>query len=74
MIFQLRLTPRETARLRQISYTRQLAAGFKYPGSAGLVVERFGDAEPWVPENSHNPDSKPFQPDRSGLTTTDSSE
>jgi hypothetical protein len=44
----LRLTPREGQRLRQVSATRQLEAGYKEPGSAGLVVQKFGDAEPWV--------------------------
>lgn len=47
----LRLTPRESERLRMVSYERQLAAGYKNPGSAGLVVEKFGDADPWVPSN-----------------------
>lgn len=47
----LRLTPRESERLRMVSYERQLAAGYKNPGSAGLVVEKFGDADPWVPKN-----------------------
>ena len=46
----LRLTPRESERLRQVSYEKQLERGFKNPGSAGLVVERFGDADPWVPK------------------------
>ena len=45
----LRLTPRESERLRMVSYERQLAAGYTNPGSAGLVVEKFGDANPWVP-------------------------
>ena len=45
----LKLTPRESERLRQVSYERQLERGFKNPGSAGLVVERFGDADPWIP-------------------------
>lgn len=45
----LRLTPREAERLRQVSATRQMEAGFKHPGSAGLVVERFGDADGWKP-------------------------
>ena len=27
---------------------RQLEAGFRSPGSAGLVKERLGGAEPWV--------------------------
>ncbi|WEW59958.1 hypothetical protein PRK78_005440 [Emydomyces testavorans] len=46
----LRLTPREAERLRMVSYERQLAAGYKNPGSAGLVVEKWGDAKPWNPE------------------------
>ncbi|PGH14050.1 hypothetical protein AJ79_03320 [Helicocarpus griseus UAMH5409] len=45
----LRLTPRESERLRMVSYERQKEAGYSNPGSAGLVVEKFGDAEPWVP-------------------------
>lgn len=45
----LHLTPREAARLREVSYKRQLEAGFKHPGSAGLVAERLGDANPWTP-------------------------
>jgi hypothetical protein len=44
----LALTPRETERLREVSYERQLERGWKNPGSAGTVVERWGDAEPWV--------------------------
>ncbi|KAL1648404.1 hypothetical protein SLS58_002157 [Diplodia intermedia] len=46
----LKLTPREHERLRNVSYQRQLEAGMKNPGSAGLTVERLGDAEPWVPK------------------------
>lgn len=46
----LRLTPRETDRLRQVSHERQMERGFKNPGSAGLVLERFGDADEWIPE------------------------
>lgn len=46
----LNLTPRESQRLRQVSYERQLEAGFKNPGRAGLVVERLGDADEWRPE------------------------
>lgn len=45
----LALTPRESNRLRQVSYLRQLEQGFKHPGSAGLTADRWGDAEPWVP-------------------------
>jgi hypothetical protein len=35
---QLHLTPRESERLRQVSYDRQVEAGFKNPGHAGLVA------------------------------------
>jgi uncharacterized membrane protein len=44
----LALTPREATRLRMESYKRQVAAGYESPGSAGLVPEKFGDADPWV--------------------------
>ena len=46
----LALTLRESNRLRQVSYKRQLEKGFSNPGSAGLTADRFGDAEPWRPE------------------------
>ncbi|PNY29428.1 Uncharacterized protein TCAP_00659 [Tolypocladium capitatum] len=46
----LRLTPAEAARLRRVSYQRQLEAGMKNPGSAGLTAQSIGDAEPWSPE------------------------
>ena len=49
----LKLTPRESERLRQVSYDKQLEKGYKNPGSAGLVLERFGDADPWVPKKSN---------------------
>ncbi|KAJ9607652.1 hypothetical protein H2200_007730 [Cladophialophora chaetospira] len=45
----LSLTPREAQRLRMVSYERQLEAQMSNPGSAGLVVEKFGDAIPWQP-------------------------
>jgi hypothetical protein len=47
---QLNLTPKESSRLRQRSYERQLERGMSRPGYAGLSVERFGDAEPFKPE------------------------
>ena len=50
----LALTPREGQRLRMVSYERQLAAGFRNPGSAGLVVERLGDADHWAPDQISN--------------------
>jgi hypothetical protein len=46
---QLRLTPKESNRLRHVSYERQLERGMSRPGYAGLTVERFGDAEPFQP-------------------------
>ena len=45
----LRLTPRESERLRRVSYEKQLEAGYLNPGSSGLVVERWGDADAWTP-------------------------
>lgn len=45
----LRLTPRESERLRAVSYQRQLEAGFSHPGSSGLTVDRWGDADAWQP-------------------------
>ena len=45
----LKLTPRESDRLRQVSYERQLEKGYSPTGSAGLTVHRFGDAEPYRP-------------------------
>lgn len=46
----LSLTPRESKRLRQVSYERQLKAGFKNPGNSGTTVQRWGDDEPWEPK------------------------
>ncbi|KAJ0119817.1 hypothetical protein J7T55_014022 [Diaporthe amygdali] len=46
----LKLTPAESERLRNVSYQRQLEAGMKNPGRAGLTVDRFGDSEKWVPK------------------------
>ncbi|KAL8961438.1 MAG: hypothetical protein Q9183_005311, partial [Haloplaca sp. 2 TL-2023] len=45
----LALTPREGNRLRYVSYQRQLQAGYRYPGSAGLTADRLGDADVWKP-------------------------
>lgn len=45
----LQLTHAEGERLRRVSYERQPEAGLKYPGSAGLTVDRWGDAEAWLP-------------------------
>ena len=43
----LALTPRESQRLREVAYEKQLEAGMDNPGSAGLVIEKFGDADKW---------------------------
>ena len=45
----LTLTPAEAERLRKVSYERQLERGFSRPGSAGITVDRLGDAEEWRP-------------------------
>jgi hypothetical protein len=54
---QLRMTPAESTRLRQVSYERQLARGSTRPGYAGMVAERFGDAAPYEPRSLENRDS-----------------
>ncbi|KAK7413281.1 hypothetical protein QQX98_007869 [Neonectria punicea] len=54
----LQLTPAEYECLRNVCYHRQLEAGFKNPGSAGLTVDRLGDSAPWVPADGNNT-SKP---------------
>jgi len=43
----LQLTPRESERLRGVSYQRQLEAGFSHPGSSGITADRWGDADAW---------------------------
>ncbi len=45
----LNLTPKEAGRLRQVSYEKQVEAGFKNPGFAGWTVDQWGDAEHWKP-------------------------
>ena len=47
--FYLHLTPVEGERLRQASYHKQMEAGMKNPGSAGLTADRVGDAPKWEP-------------------------
>jgi hypothetical protein len=44
----LNLTPAEAECLRRVSYKKQLEAGMNNPGSVGLTVDRWGDAETWV--------------------------
>lgn len=45
----LNLTPAEADRLRLISWAKQLSAGL--PRDAGLTVQKYGDARPWVSES-----------------------
>ncbi|KAI4222211.1 MAG: hypothetical protein L6R36_006311 [Xanthoria steineri] len=54
----LRLTPREGNRLRNVSYQRQMEAGFRHPGSAGLTSDRWGDADVWQPANPTTENTK----------------
>ncbi|OAL05101.1 hypothetical protein IQ06DRAFT_268839 [Phaeosphaeriaceae sp. SRC1lsM3a] len=53
----LNLTPREAERLRKVSYQRQLEAGMRNPGSAGLTADRLGDADKWAPDGKERKDS-----------------
>ena len=52
---QLHLTPAEAERLRNVSYQRQLEAGMKHPGRAGLTADRIGDSPQWVPQDQREP-------------------
>ncbi|KAI1861565.1 hypothetical protein JX265_009532 [Neoarthrinium moseri] len=45
----LQMTPAEHERLRNVSYQRQVEAGMRNPGRAGLTVDRLGDSAKWVP-------------------------
>ncbi|KAI0197138.1 hypothetical protein EV127DRAFT_355719 [Xylaria flabelliformis] len=56
----LRLTPAEHERLKNFSYQRQLEAGMKHPGRAGLTADRLGDANEWHPINNSDSD-EPFK-------------
>lgn len=50
----LKFTPAEAERLRQVSYERQLGR-FKHPGSAGvLMIDRWGDSEPFTAKEETN--------------------
>jgi hypothetical protein len=57
MRIQLHLTPAEAERLRNVSYQRQVEAGLKNPGRAGLTADRLGDAEIWAPKR-HDKEAK----------------
>ncbi|KAL8657714.1 MAG: hypothetical protein Q9226_001637 [Calogaya cf. arnoldii] len=54
----LRLTPKEGNRLRNVSYQRQLEAGFRHPGSSGLTSDRWGDADVWKPAHQDTDETK----------------
>jgi hypothetical protein len=55
----LHLTPREAQRLRLVSYQKQLEAGMRNPGSAGLTADRLGDADKWSPETPRKDSTTP---------------
>lgn len=57
----LALTPRESNRLRRVSYERQLERGFGSPGSAGLTSDRWGDADTWVPKDRQDGEGEKFE-------------
>ena len=54
----LALTPKESNRLRQVSYERQMEKGYKNPGSAGLTSDRWGDADTWKPAKNMTRDEE----------------
>ena len=68
------LTPREADRLRRVSYQRQKEKGFKNPGSAGLVAQRIGDAEPWMPREESIEEGQAKQPIEAESKSVSSSE
>ena len=45
----LHLTPKESERLRKLSYERQMERGMRNPGNGGLTAQRLGDANAWHP-------------------------
>ena len=45
----LALTSAERDRLKQVSYEKQVARGWKRAGDAGLTPEKFGDLPQWQP-------------------------
>lgn len=49
IFIQIHMTPKESERLRVISYHKQRAAGLTPPGSAGITANRWGDGLPWAP-------------------------
>ena len=48
LVLQIRLTPAESERLRRVSHQRQVEAGMRHPGRAGLTADRIGDSALWV--------------------------
>ncbi|KIJ25690.1 hypothetical protein M422DRAFT_785457, partial [Sphaerobolus stellatus SS14] len=49
MELYIHLTPKETERLRLVSYYRQRAIGLSPAGSAGITADRWGDSFRWTP-------------------------
>lgn len=48
----LALTTAERDRLKQVSYEKQMARGWKRAGDAGLTPDKFGDLPQWYPAGS----------------------
>jgi hypothetical protein len=68
---KLHLTPKEAQRLRKVSYQRQLEAGMKNPGSAGLTSDRLGDADQWaLDEKLRSNSQSPSTSEPLNITTT----
>ncbi|KAK4107926.1 hypothetical protein N656DRAFT_784686 [Canariomyces notabilis] len=57
----LRLTPFEHDRLRNVSYQRQVEAGMRNPGRAGLTADRLGDAILWKPNSDSTRNAVPLK-------------
>lgn len=62
----LHLTPAEHDRLKQVSYEKQVARGWRRPGNTGLTAEVLGDAKPWTPDmdRTHEKYVSDSSPDR----------
>ncbi|KAI1845730.1 hypothetical protein JX265_000091 [Neoarthrinium moseri] len=65
----LRLTPAEAERLRNVSYQRQVEAGLKPAGRAGLTADRLGDAATWQPRDAYKAEKVSSGSDQQHLAT-----
>lgn len=74
--FYLTSTTNESERLRQVSYERQLARGFRNPGSSGFFLSRYGDEKPFIPKiesESQKSEEAKEDGDRTEKKTTENS-